>query len=123
MKKTGCFFTSIIFVTIAIGIIFYIGKKYGSEWFEIGKGKVLEAVASDFDDKIKEIKPSGYKDSLLILVDKHVKKLNEYDLENIAIMEDSLQFIESLEEFISDKIIDSEEINKLTEIYKKYERK
>ena len=120
MKKSGCFFTLVISTTIIIGIIFYIGKKYGPELWEAGKEKLITFAAEDLKSKIEKLKSNEYKDSLRILVNSQINRIKDFSYEDAK--HDSLEFFEKVDEFIEDKIIDSDELSKLTEIYKKYER-
>lgn len=120
MKKSGCFFTSVISVTIIIGILFYLGKKYSPELWEFGKEKLLTVVEDDINEKLDSLASNEYKDSLVVLVNsqlERMKKLSYDEMEN-----DSIHFFEKLEEFIKDKSIDSDEISELTELHKQYEK-
>ena len=49
MKK-GCFFTTIVFGTIIIGIIFYIVDKHGNKIEDFFKNKVVELSTESADD-------------------------------------------------------------------------
>ena len=120
MKKSGCFFTTIVTITIVIGIIFYIGKKYGPELWEAGKEKLLSLAENDIKEKIDKVKESQYKDSLIVLINNEMERLKNFSFEEME--KDSSQFFEKVDEFIEDNVIDSEELSKLTKLYKEYER-
>lgn len=120
MKKSGCFFTTISIITIAIGILFYIGKKYGPEILEAGKEKLLSIAENDINEKLDKVKESEYKDSLIVLINKKIDNLKNVSFGEME--KDSSEFFERLDDFIKDNIIDSEELSKLTEIYQEYER-
>lgn len=120
MKKSGCFFTSIILITIIIGIIFYISKNYGPQLWEAGKEKLFSFAEKDIKEKLDNLKSNEYKDSLIVLVNSQLKYMKDLNFEEVK--NDSFHFFEKIEEFINDKVIDSDELAKLTEIYKKYER-
>ena len=120
MKKSGCFFTAIISITIVIGIIFYIGKKYAPEIWEYGKERLLTIAEKDIKEKIAEVRSSEYKDSLIVLVNSKLERLKELSFEEMD--KDSSQFFDKVKEFVEDKVIDSDEILKLTELYKEYEK-
>ena len=49
-----------------------------------------------------------------------MERLKNFSFEEME--KDSSQFFEKVDEFIEDNVIDSEELSKLTKLYKEYER-
>lgn len=66
MKK-GCFITTVFFGTILIGILFYIGDKYGDKIVEYFEGRVVDLSTRSSAEVFDKITDGEYKDSLLVL--------------------------------------------------------
>lgn len=120
MKISGCFFTAVISVTIIVGILFYLGKKYSPEIWEFGKERLLTAVKDDINEKIDSLEANEYKDSLVVLVNSQLKRMEKLSFDEME--KDSIQFFENLEKFIKDNKIDRNEIHTLTELFEQYEK-
>lgn len=119
MKK-GCFFRSIIFIIITIGIIAYIYKKYGNEIIESGKVQIKEFVAEKIQKSIDSITESVEKDSL----QKSLNKLiDDIDAKNIKLNSDDFDKLrERFNELIDSNKIDFGNIEELRNLIKEYER-
>ena len=119
MKK-GCFFRSIIFIIITIGIIAYIYKKYGNEIIESGKVQIKEFVAEKIQKSIDSITESVEKDSLQKSLDKLV---DDIDASNIKLNSDDFDKLrERFNELIDSNKIDFGNIEELRNLIKEYER-
>ena len=107
MKK-GCFFTTVTIGTILIGIIFYIGDKYGDNIFDYFKGRVVDLTLNSADEYFDKIEQSEYKDSLKVLwKDAYNKaKLMEFE-EGINYMSEILL---KIDRYAKDSLISSKEI-------------
>ncbi len=118
MKK-GCFFRSILFIIITIGIIAYIYKKYGSEIIESGKVQIKEFVAEKIQKSIDSITESVDKDSLQKSLD---KLIDDIDAKNIKLNpEDFDKLRERFNELIDSNKIDIGNIEELQNLIKEYE--
>ncbi len=118
MKK-GCFFRSILFIIITIGIIAYIYKKYGSEIIESGKVQIKEFVAEKIQKSIDSITESVDKDSLQKSLD---KLIDDIDAKNIKLNpEDFDKLRERFNELIDSNKIDFGNIEELQNLIKEYE--
>ena len=119
MKK-GCFFRSIIFIIITIGIIAYNYKKYGNEIIESGKGQIKEFVAEKIQKSIDSITESVEKDSLQKSLD---KLIDDIDASNIKLNSDDFDKLrERFNELIDSNKIDFGNIEELRNLIKEYER-
>jgi len=119
MKK-DCFFRSIIFIIIAIGIIAYIYKKYGNEIIESGKVQIKEFVAEKIQKSIDSITESVAKDSLQKSLD---KLIDDIDAKNIKLNSDDFDKLrERFNELIDSNKIDFGNIEELRKLIKEYER-
>ena len=119
MKK-GCFFRSIIFIIITIGIIAYIYNKYGSEIIESGKVQIKEFVAEKIQKSIDSITESVEKDSLQKSLD---KLIDDIDASNIKLNSDDFDKLrERFNELIDSNKIDFGNIEELRNLIKEYER-
>ena len=118
MKK-GCFFRSILFIIITIGIIAYIYKKYGNEIIESGKVQIKEFVAEKIQKSIDSITESVEKDSL----QKSLNKLiDDIDAKNIKLNSDDFDKLrERFNELIDSNKIDFGNIEELRNLIKEYE--
>ena len=106
MKK-GCFFGGIIFLTIAIGVGFYLYKKYFPEIKSYGKEKLVELSMREIDKKIDMIYDNNYKDSLKVLISNQIDKLRNNNFEDPK--EEFGKIIRQVQYFIKDGEIDSTE--------------
>ena len=106
MKK-GCFFSVIIFLTIAVGIGFYLYKKYSPQIKDFSKRKLVEISNNEINDKIRELKESIYKDSLKIYFKEQIERLKNTDF-NETINEFG-RISEQIKFSAEDGIIDSTE--------------
>ncbi len=119
MKK-GCFFRSIIFIIITIGIIAYIYKKYGNEIIESGKVQIKEFVAEKIQKSIDSITESVEKDSLQKSLD---KLIDDIDASNIKLNSDDFDKLrERFNELIDSNKIDFGNIEELRNLIEEYER-
>ena len=118
MKK-GCFFRSILFIIITIGIIAYIYKKYGNEIIESGKVQIKEFVAEKIQKSIDSITESVEKDSLQKSLD---ELIDDIDAKNIKLNSDDFDKLrERFNELIDSNKIDFENIDELRNLIKEYE--
>lgn len=106
MKK-GCFFSVIIFLTIAIGIGFYLYKKYSPQIKDFSKRKLVEISSNEINNKISELKNSIYKDSLKIYFEDQIEILKNADF-NETINEFG-RISEQIKFSLDDGVIDSTE--------------
>lgn len=110
MKK-GCFFSSVIFVTIVIGLGIYLFRKYSPQIKDFGKEKIVQMTIEEIDKKIDEVEYSVYRDSLKIFLKDQSKKISKYDFEDA--MGKFGNIAEQIRFFIKDKKIDSIEFTAL----------
>ena len=106
MKK-GCFLSTIIFLTVAVGIGFYLFKRYSPEIKEYGKRKIMELGIKQVNEKIDSLKNSEYKDSLKIYFDKQFEIIKQNKKEDS--MEQFGNLVGQFKIFSQDKVIDSVE--------------
>ena len=106
MKK-GCFLSTIIFLTIAIGIGFYLFKRYGPDIKQYGKNKLVDLAVKQVNERINYLKNPEYKDSLRIYFDK------QFELIRNSKQEDSYEkfgnLVGQFKIFCQDSLIDSVE--------------
>lgn len=119
MKK-GCFFSGIIFLTITIGIGFYLYKRYSPDIKNFGKEKILQMSINEFDEKIDKLADSKYKDSLKIYLNNQAEKIRKYDFDKA--MNKFGNIMDQVKFFIHDNQIDSVEFSALKNLAIKDER-
>ena len=119
MKK-GCFITGIAVVTVAIGVGSYVIKKYGPEFLNYGKEKVMNKALDDFDEYLnKKIGKSLQRDSIEAIVKDYSKKLKGEDFKTA--MQKFGRIVDEAQNIVSDKIIESSEIKELKDMVEKDE--
>jgi hypothetical protein len=119
MKK-GCFLTAIVWLTISIGIGFYIVKNYGSDIILFGKEKLVELAENSLLNEIEDIDANAYKDSLNIYVEEYITSLKETNTDEA--LESAEDFIETVASYLNDNLIDSTEFDQIKKVIKENER-
>jgi hypothetical protein len=119
MKK-GCFFSAIIFLTVAIGIGFYLFKKYYPEIKSYGKEKILELSSNELNEKIDKLQKNGYEDSLRAFIKRETGKLKKENFEES--MNNFGDIMKRIKVLMKDDIIDSADFNELKIMVKAHER-
>ncbi|MEW6194732.1 MAG: hypothetical protein AB1521_06235 [Bacteroidota bacterium] len=119
MKK-GCFLTSIIILTIVVAIGLYLYKKYGHEFADYGKEKILEVSINEINEEIDKLEKSIYQDSLKIMLKQQAAKYKDVNFEDT--MNKYGDFIDQMKFFIHDGKIDSIEYIALKNMTIKNER-
>lgn len=119
MKK-GCFFSVIIFLTIAIGIGFYLYKKYSPHIKDFSKKKLIEISSNEINEKINELRDSFYKDSLKIYFEDQIEILKNADFDET--INEFGKISEQIKFAIDDGVIDSTEFLILKNMALKNER-
>jgi len=109
--KRGCFFSSIIILTIVIGIGFYLYKRYLPQIKEFGKEKVIKASFKDINEKITALDDSQYKDSLKVFLSEQEVIIKKKDFDDV--MHNFSNIMKQVDFFIEDKSIDSVEFTAL----------
>jgi len=119
MKK-GCFFSAIIFLTISVGVGFYLFKKYYPEIKNYGKEKVIELSSNELNEKIDKLRKNGYQDSLRIFIKREAENLKKEKLEES--MDKFGDVMKHIEILMKDNLIDSADFNELKNMVKADER-
>jgi hypothetical protein len=119
MKK-GCFFSAIIFLTVTVGISFYLFKKYYPEIKNFGKEKIFEAGLKDLDEKIDKLQKNRYDDSLRVFIKNEVNSLKKKDFEDS--MEKFGDVIKHVKIMMKDSVIDSIDFAELKTMADRNER-
>lgn len=109
MKK-GCFFSTIIFLTIAIGIGFYLFKKYSPEIKNYGREKIIQLGMKNIIEKIDKLNKTVYQDSLKIYLNNQMVTLRKGNYNKMRNFDDILRQVKL---FIEDGKIDSVEYRTL----------
>lgn len=122
MKK-GCFFTTVVILTILIGSGIYIYRNHKELVIRWIKPMVVNNIRKETEKDIAKIKDPQYKDTLKALISHYaelVKNNDHYDLNKGQDFMDELQYI------LHRKKIDSTDIRQLTDFLNKeklaYER-
>ena len=122
MKK-GCFFTTVVILTILIGAGIYIYRNHKDLLIVWLKPTIVNKVQKETEKELGKIQPSVYKDSLKSLINDYANFIREnknYKLDR------GQDFIEEVQYVIHRKKIDSTDIRQLTEFLNKekltYER-
>ncbi|MCL5028850.1 MAG: hypothetical protein M1480_07495 [Bacteroidetes bacterium] len=119
MKK-GCFVTSIVLFTLLVGVVVYLVKYKKDSFKEFAKDKVIGIGLNEFHDKLKEVKPSVYKDSLSTQLDQFVSETEKIPFDEA--MKRIQDIFDEAKFFIHDKEVDSTDYNHFKQILEKYER-
>lgn len=106
MKK-GCFLTTVVTGTILIGIIFYVGDKYGDKIVDYFKGRVVELTTDSADEYFDKLAQTEMKDSLRVLWKNAFDKAKEMEFEEG--MNYMSEILRKIDRFAKDSLISSEE--------------
>lgn len=119
MKK-GCFVTSIVLFTLLVGVAVYIYRYRKDSVKELAKEKIISLTLNEFHNKMKEVKPSAYKDSLSAKLDKFVSGTEKLPFDKA--MKQMQDVLDETRFFIHDREIDSTDYNHFKQILAKHER-
>ncbi len=119
MKK-GCFVTSIVVFTLLVGVAVYIYRYKKDSVKELAKDKIINLALNEFHDKMKDVKPSIYKDSLRAGIDSFVSKTERLPFD--LAMKQVQNVLDETRFFMHDKEIDSTDYNHFKQILKRHER-
>ena len=119
MKK-GCFFTSVILGTIAIGVIVYIVQTHGDKILDFGKEKLVEASFNSADEYFERLPDNLHTDSLKVLwkdVFEETKAMG---------FEEGLSYLSAvllkIENVSKDSLISSVDLKSIRQFIEQYER-
>jgi len=116
--KKGCF-KGLILLAILIGVAYYIAEKYGQDYWDSGKEKVLSLVHESLDKNFKKIVPNKYSEKLKEELFDYFSELKNQKSDEIS---DRLNEInQSLKSIIKDSIISELDFEKIREIINKNE--
>lgn len=119
MKK-GCFFTIISSITILIMAGIYLYKTNKDFFQNFGKDKIINLASEEIENKIRELKNTPYKDSLVVLLHKYAKKIDNNDFETamneFGLIADKMRLV------INDGVLDSTEFADVKRMVNKNER-
>ncbi len=119
MKK-GCFFTLITTITILIMVGIYVYRTNKDFFESFGKDKIINLASKEIENKIRELKNTPYKDSLVVFLNKSVKQIEDKDLETA--MNKFGLIAEKIKTAINDGVIDSTEFSEVKRMVNKNER-
>lgn len=119
MKK-GCFLSVIILLTIIIGSIIYIIRKYGDRIEDYGKEKIMEITIKKMNEKFDKLKSTKYRDSLKIFLSNKAENLKKLKFEDA--FNNFQVIIDQTKIYIDDGIIDSTEFSSLKKLAIENER-
>ncbi len=112
--KRGCFF-GFSLIIILIGIVFYIGEKYGPEIYDYGNRKITEFYNEKIESELNNIS-GAYSDSVKMFLEKKMIALKDKQIKL------SKNQLENLKEQIGDlskkSLIDSTDFDKIKRIFK-----
>lgn len=112
--KRGCFF-GFSFIIILIGIVFYIGEKYGPQIYDYGHKKVTQFYNEKIESELNNIS-GAYSDSVKVFLQKKMDALKD---EQIRLTKNQLEKLKKQIGDLSKKsIIDSTDFNQLKRIFK-----
>ncbi len=121
MKK-GCFVTGIAVITVTIGVGSYIIKKYGSDFLNFGKEKVMDKAFEEFNEYLnKNINNNLQRDSIVAIIEDYKIKLKKDNFETAV--KKFGRLIDEAKDIVSDKVIESNEIQKLKKLVTEDERR
>jgi C4-dicarboxylate transporter len=115
----GCFFKIGVIIIIILGIGFYAYTQYGDKIMAGVKKEVLVWMTSELDDKIAELNKEDA-EKFTIELENYIEKLSKQDL-SVAIAEVD-GFIDHFENVLSNKQLNSEEIEKLKKLMRSDEK-
>lgn len=119
MKK-GCFVTSIVLFTLLVGVVVYFYRYKKDSVKELAKEKIISMALNEFHNKMKEVKPSAYKDSLSAKLDEFVSGTEKLPFDKA--MKQVRDVLDGTRFFIHDQEIDSTDYNHFKQILAKHER-
>ncbi len=119
MKK-GCFLTALLLFTILVGVVVYIVKYKGNFLKEFSKDKIADLAMFQLDKKLKDVKASVYKDSLVVEIQEFFKRNNNMPFDSA--MTRLQDVMDEARFFIHDGKIDSLDFYNLKIFLTRYER-
>jgi len=119
MKK-GCFISAVVIFTLVVITVVYLFKTKGNFLKEYGKTRIFNIAVNNFDDKLKNVEPSLYKDSLKIALHNFVGKIEQIPFDSA--MEQLQSVMNEAAFFVHDGKVDSVDFNELKKVIKRYER-
>ncbi|MDD1762934.1 MAG: hypothetical protein LUQ59_11950 [Methanothrix sp.] len=119
MKK-GCFFSAIIFLTVIVGVGFYLIKRYYPEIKKYAKEKIIKISLKDLDEEIDKLQKNEYQDSLRTFIKVELNKLKDKDFEDS--MNKFGNVMKHVKILMKDNIIDSTDFTDLKNMVREDER-
>lgn len=119
MKK-GCFISFVVIFTLVVGVIVYFIKYKKDILKEYSKEKLVEIVVNEFDNKIKDVRQSVYKDSMKFAIHDFVKTTKELKFDST--MARLKNILSEAKLFYKDGNIDSLDYHRIKIVLNRYER-
>ena len=119
MKK-GCFFSFLVFLTLAVGVCVYISKYHKDIIKNFARDRIVNLAHDELSEKLEKTEKSPYKDSLRT-------EINRFFREHKDLPFDSMKYnfsrvIEKTKIIIDDNKVDSAEYFQLKKLLINYER-
>lgn len=119
MKK-GCFLKAIFLLILLIGVGYHFYKKYGRDFLEESKDKLISLAYENLLDEIKHIPASDYADSLKFILTEKFERLQNESAEKSH--KEFNKVINSIGDFLDDSKLELEEYIQIKKILEDYER-
>lgn len=118
--KRGCVLKFLLLIPIVIGIIYYVGGKYGQKIVDTSINKFDDLFSTYLKEKKIEFEENAYLDSVKIIIENYLGELTESEVNEIKSGKNEV--IEFIKTKLSDISIDSIVFNEIKYKIEEYER-
>lgn len=118
--KRGCLLKFILLIPVLIGVIYYVGGKYGKQVADKAIIKFEEVFNNYLEDQELKIIENEYLDSVKVFVGDYLSGLSEDELKSVKSGKNEM--IEFVKEKLSDVSLDSIDFTEIKEKFRSYAR-
>lgn len=116
MRTVGCVIKALAILIVIISISYYLYIKYEDDIIDYGKEKVSIYFADKVNNKINSLEQAEFKDSLHNVMNDYFDAIKDESFSDI--ISTSKTFVEKINFFLKDKLIDKEELKELRQFIK-----
>jgi len=118
--RRGCLLKFLLLIPVLIGVIYYVGGKYGKQVADKALIKFEEVFNNYLEDHKLKITENEYFDSVRVFVGDYLGELSENELKSVKSGKDEM--IEFVKDKLSDVSLDSLDFTEIKEKFRNYGR-
>lgn len=118
--RRGCLLKFLLLIPVLIGVIYYVGGKYGKQVADKALIKFEEVFNNYLEDHKLKITENEYFDSVRVFVGDYLGGLSENELKSVKSGKDEM--IEFVKDKLSDVSLDSLDFTEIKEKFRNYGR-